>query len=69
MAGVGAVAAGAAAVVPSSAGAAPKVTGEGPLVAYIEDVRSGTLSLLVGDREVVVTDRALVARIANAAGL
>lgn len=38
------------------------------VVAYVEDHRSGTLRLLVGEREVVVHDRDLVTRILNAAG-
>ena len=38
------------------------------VVAYVEDHRSDTLTLLVGEREVVVRDRDLVARILNAAG-
>lgn len=39
-----------------------------PVVALIDDPRSSTLRLLVGEREVVVTDRDLVTRILNAAG-
>ena len=38
------------------------------VVAYVEDHRSDTLRLMVGEREVVVRDRDLVARILNAAG-
>jgi len=38
------------------------------VVAYVQDHRSGTLRLLVGEREVVVHDRDLVTRILNAAG-
>ncbi len=38
------------------------------VVALIDDHRSGTIRLLVGEREVVVNDRDLVARILNAAG-
>ena len=37
-------------------------------MAYVEDHRSSTLRLLVGEREVVVHDRDLVTRILNAAG-
>jgi hypothetical protein len=37
-------------------------------VAYVEDHRSDTLRLMVGEHEVVVHDRDLVARILNAAG-
>ena len=39
-----------------------------PVVAYVEDHASDELTLLVGEREVVVHDRDLVARILNAAG-
>jgi hypothetical protein len=38
------------------------------VVAYVQDHRSGTLRLMVGEREVVVHDRDLVTRILNAAG-
>jgi hypothetical protein len=38
-----------------------------PMVAHISDPRSGVISLLVGDREVVVTDHDLVGRITRAA--
>jgi hypothetical protein len=38
------------------------------VVAYVEDHESARLRLLVGEREVVVHDRDLVARILNAAG-
>ena len=38
------------------------------VVAYIEDHRTDTLRLYLGEREVVVRDRDLVARILNAAG-
>ena len=38
------------------------------VVAYIEDHRGSTVTLLVGEREVVVEDRDLVTRILNAAG-
>jgi hypothetical protein len=69
MAGAGAAAVGAAAVVPRAVGAraVAKSTRSGPLVAYVKDAQAGEVSLLVGEREVVVHDRELVARIANAA--
>ncbi len=38
------------------------------VVAYIENHTSSELRLMLGDREVVVHDRDLVARILNAAG-
>jgi hypothetical protein len=46
--------------------AAPAVL-EGPLVAYLRDADTGTFSLLVGEREVHFTDRALAARLTHAA--
>jgi hypothetical protein len=72
MAGAGAAAAGVAAVVPAGtlaegAAAADHPPAEGTLVAYVGDATDGTVSLLVGDREVVVHDRDLVARLARAA--
>lgn len=39
----------------------------GPLVAYVSDVKSGAVSVMVGDREVVVNDHELVARLAHVA--
>ena len=56
----GAAAAGEARPTPSSA--------REPVVAYVEDHRSGAVRLMVGEREVVVHDRDLVTRILNAAG-
>ena len=38
------------------------------VVAYVKDHRSSELTLMVGEREVVVHDRDLVNRILNAAG-
>ena len=38
----------------------------GPLVAYVRDVRAAEVSVLVGETEVVVQDRDLVARLAGA---
>ena len=45
----------------------PATTRSGPLVAYVEDVRSDRVSVMVGETEVVVSDRDLVARLARAA--
>jgi hypothetical protein len=45
------------------AGELPKQT----VLAYVKDPASGTVSVMVGQREVTVTDRALVRRIVNAA--
>jgi len=39
-----------------------------PVVAHVEDYRSGTVTLMVGEREVVVRDRDLVVRLLDAAG-
>ena len=39
-----------------------------PVLAVVPDHRSGEVRLLVGEREVVVHDRDLAARILNAAG-
>lgn len=74
MAGAGAVAVGAAAVAPSafaaSSGPTPASPGSAkePVVAYVQDAAAGELTLMVGEREVVVRDRDLVNRILNAAG-
>lgn len=37
----------------------------GPLVAYVRDARSGRVAVMAGEREVVVHDRRLAARIAR----
>ena len=70
-AGAGA-AAGAVALAPGAANAAVARRSSGSaqesVVAYIKDHRSGTISLMVGEREVVVHDRDLATRILNAAG-
>jgi hypothetical protein len=39
----------------------------GSLVAYVADVQAGVISIMVGEDEVIVSDSALVARIAAAA--
>jgi hypothetical protein len=78
VAGIGAAAGLAVAVAPS-AGDAVKPTASAPdeaatlpagadgsMAAYIHDVHRGEVSILVGDREVVVTDHVLVARLAQA---
>ena len=39
-----------------------------PVVAYVPDHTSGVVHLMVGEREVIVDDKDLVARILNAAG-
>jgi hypothetical protein len=72
--GAGAAAAGMAAAAPGGAAArTPEPTpatlpkDATPLVAHIADPSTGTLSLFVGEREVLVYDRDLVARLARAA--
>ncbi len=71
LAGAGAAAAGVAATLPAGAAGATPSTGNataaGPLLAYVKDARSGELTLMVGEREVVVRDRDLVNRLARAA--
>ena len=75
MAGAGAAAVGVAAVAPAAGEATPtpKVTrpgrastASGPLVAYVRDPRKGNVSVMVGEREVVVHDPELVARLTRA---
>ena len=61
--GVAAVAVAPAVVGATSASAAPPP--EGAVVAYIKDAATGTVAVMEGEREVVVTDKALVARIAR----
>ena len=39
----------------------------GAIVAYVKDVRDGQISLMVGERAVVIRDKDLVARLSNAA--
>jgi hypothetical protein len=64
----------AATAVALSGGTASAMTARGrdaatePVVAYVQDPRAGVLRLMVGEREVIVEDRDLVARILNAAG-
>jgi hypothetical protein len=76
MAGVGAAAATAGAVVATTttatttAAAAPAgadTPAAGALVAYVEDVRTGRVSVMTGETEVVVSDPDLVARLARVA--
>jgi hypothetical protein len=72
--GAGAAAVGVASALPGSAESQPATGKQAklpadaqPLVAHISDPSSGSLSLLVGEREVIVHDPELVARIARAA--
>lgn len=71
VAAAGSAAAGFATVLPSSAAdaAAPTALPRSPhssIVAHIENVHSGVLTLMVEGHSVTVTDRDLVARIAQA---
>ncbi len=69
MAGTGVAAAGVAAAMPSARAAAPgaeKVTGidvDGPVIAHVRDAATGEISIMHGNREVVVHDHELVARL------
>jgi hypothetical protein len=62
------------AVVGVTGGAAQAVTARRhdaatqPVVAYVQNPETGVLHLMVGEREVIVEDHDLVARILNAAG-
>jgi hypothetical protein len=71
-AGVSVAGAGLAAIVPATgANAATPVTSpahaRGSLVAHVADMQGDTVTLMVGDRETVVRDADLVARLARAA--
>lgn len=76
-AGAGAAAVGIAAVAPSASAKTPKTDkhgdatvpadAAGSLVAYVADVHDDTVTLMVGEREIAVHDRELVARLARAA--
>jgi Ubiquitinol-cytochrome C reductase Fe-S subunit TAT signal len=72
--GAGAAAVGVAAALPGSAAASSAAaesrtlpSGAQPLVAHVADPGSGSLTLLVGERELTVHDPELVARLARAA--
>lgn len=72
--GAGAAAAGVAAAVPGAAGArTPQVRSTAlphdatDLMVHVADPSTGTLTLYVGEREILVHDRELVARLARAA--
>jgi hypothetical protein len=74
-AGAGAAAVGVAAVAPSAQAAVGRHTGgahspahaRGPLVAHVADVHGDTVTLMVGERKVVVRDADLVSQLARAA--
>lgn len=69
--GAGAAAVGATALVPGTAWAGRahlrEDSAKSPVVAYVSDVTSDEVTLLVDEREVVVRDRDLVTRLLNAA--
>ena len=69
--GAGAAAVGATALVPGTAWAGQahlrEDSAKSPVVAYVSDVTSDEVTLLVDEREVVVRDRDLVTRLLNAA--
>jgi hypothetical protein len=79
--GLGAAAAGVAAAVPAgldsvragvtrgpeTADRGDGTVAEGSLVAYVRDVRSGEIRLMVGEREIVYTDRELARSLARRA--
>jgi hypothetical protein len=61
---------GVAAVAAPGAGAAEETSlpanAHGAMAAYVRDVRSGEVALMIEGREVVITDKRLVARLARA---
>ena len=74
MAGTGVAAAGVAAALPSARAATEGATGQanekvtgvdvdGPVIAHVRDVATGEVAILHGEREVVVHDHELVARL------
>lgn len=71
VAGAGAAGAAGAAVLGSADAAAKPTTvpkdADQPLVAYVRDAHTGEVAVMVGEREVVVHDPELAARIARAA--
>ena len=71
LAGTGAAAAGVTAVASSAEAKPARVTtpknAKGGLVAHVHDVHGDAVTLMVGEREVVVHDADLVARLARAA--
>ncbi|CAN5373122.1 hypothetical protein BH11ACT8_BH11ACT8_15940 [soil metagenome] len=69
VAGVGVAAASTVTLAASKAEAKPSTKrAKEPVMALVDDHKGSVVTLLVGDREVVVHDRDLVTRILNAAG-
>jgi hypothetical protein len=71
MAGAGAATVGATAIATPALAQSPVNKGpinvSGPLVAFVRDVGSGEVSVMVGEHEVIVHDRELVMRLARIA--
>jgi hypothetical protein len=71
LAGASAAAVGAVTMAPPASGFGHRekdggqVTVEGPLVAYVSDLRKGEVSVMMGEREVLVHDPALCASLAR----
>ena len=53
---------------PTEAAAASSAASNDPVVAYVTDVTAGRITVMRGDDEVVVTDRALAQHIARQVG-
>jgi hypothetical protein len=71
VAGAGAAVAGATVVAPTALAAETHrsaTSADESVVAYLDDASSDKVTLLVGEREVVVHDRDLATRLLNAAG-
>ena len=68
MAGVGAAAVGAGSIAPAAQAKPVRAPADaqGPLVVYVTDMQRGELTLMHGEREVVIHDRDLAARLAHA---
>jgi hypothetical protein len=50
----------------ADADARQRATRSDPIVAWLDDPRAGTITVMSGDKEVVIHDHALAARIARA---
>ena len=59
--GTGVAAIAVAPVVMGATSASASIPPEGAVVAYIKDASTGSVAVMAGEREVVVTDKALVA--------
>jgi len=70
LAGAGAAAVTTATIAPAASAVQQReddqpMTVEGPLVAYVSDLRRGEVSVMMGEREVLVQDHALCASLAR----